>query len=35
MALGNAKGDVLEDAEGLKSARYVGKRMAELIKMGR
>ena len=35
MALGDAKGDVLEDAEGLKSARYVGKRMAELIKMGR
>jgi multimeric flavodoxin WrbA len=35
MALGNAKGDVIEDAEGLKSARYVGKRMAELIKTGR
>jgi len=35
MALGNAEGDVLEDAEGLKSARYVGKRMAELIKMER
>jgi multimeric flavodoxin WrbA len=35
MALGNAKGDVIEDAEGLKSARYVGKRMAELLKMKR
>jgi multimeric flavodoxin WrbA len=32
MAVGNDRGEVLKDAEGLRSARYIGNRMAELLR---